>query len=77
MSQLTISTQEKRFPVAPDLYGLFLKISAMLVTAACIQRCFVIVPLRILCFPMAVSQTIMANITSPTGWLMSSTMARE
>ena len=23
MSQLTISTQEKRFPVAPDLYGLF------------------------------------------------------
>ena len=23
MSQLTISTKEKRFPVAPDLYGLF------------------------------------------------------
>ncbi len=23
MSQLTISTQEKRFPVAPDLYGVF------------------------------------------------------
>ena len=52
MSQLTISTQEKRFPVAPDLYGVFFE--AMLVTAACIQRCFVIVPLRILCFPMAV-----------------------
>lgn len=78
MSQLTISTQEKRFPVAPDLYGLFLKISAMLVTAACIQRCFVIVPLRILCFPMAVSQTIMAkHLLLQQDGLMSSTMARE
>ena len=69
MSQLTISTQEKRFPVAPDLYGLFFED---------ISHAGVIVPLRILCFPMAVSQTIMAkHLLLQQDGLMSSTMARE
>ena len=46
MSRLNIRTGEKRFPVAPDLYGLF---SAGRETAASIPRCFATDPLRIRC----------------------------
>ena len=60
MSRLNIQTGEKRFPVAPDLYGSrirrspssaerVMKISAGRETAASIPRCFATDPLRIRC----------------------------
>lgn len=78
MSQLTISTQEKRFPVAPDLYGLFFEDISHAGDGGLYPEMLVIVPLRILCFPMAVSQTIMAkHLLLQQDGLMSSTMAKE
>ena len=47
MSRMNIRTKETRFPVASDLYGLFLKISAGQATADFILRCFGTGPSRI------------------------------
>ena len=78
MSQLTISTQEKRFPVAPDLYGLFFEdISHAgdggLYPEMLRNRSFEDSLLPDGCITNDNGKTF----TSPTGWIDESTMAKE